>query len=107
MHGVHAKPKESPRTIGLKSFNLSKNEKLKFLSKKFNLIRFKLTRPKNIINIPENFISKILFKLRNSPIEVVVRANNKKIIENERVKIRVFNININEESLASFFNVER
>ena len=61
-----------------------------------------MTRPKNIINIPENFISKILFKLRNSPIEVVVRANNKKIIENERVKIRVFNININEESLASF-----
>tara|TARA_A100000164_G_scaffold101857_1_gene89153 strand:+ start:117 stop:317 length:201 start_codon:yes stop_codon:yes gene_type:complete len=66
-----------------------------------------LTRPKNIIKIPENFISKILFRLRNNPIEVVVRANNKKIIENETVKIRVFDINMNVELLASFFNVER
>ena len=45
--------------------------------------------------------------LSNNPIEVVVRANNKKIIENETVKIRVFDINMNVELLASFFNVER
>ena len=64
-------------------------------------------------NIPNHFIKRLspreqlIKRVEIIPIEVVVRANNKKIIENERVKIRVFNININEESLASFFNVER
>tara|TARA_B110000014_G_C20071280_1_gene558737 strand:+ start:247 stop:447 length:201 start_codon:yes stop_codon:yes gene_type:complete len=66
-----------------------------------------LISPKNIISAPENLINIILFRLRNKPIEVVVRANNKKITENDTVKIRVFNINIDEELLPSFLSVER
>jgi len=66
-----------------------------------------LINPKNIISAPENLINIILFRLRNKPIEVVVRANNKKITENETIKISVFKTNADEELLPSFLSVER
>tara|TARA_B100000902_G_scaffold252655_1_gene239084 strand:- start:560 stop:760 length:201 start_codon:yes stop_codon:yes gene_type:complete len=66
-----------------------------------------LISPKNIISAPENLINIILFRLRNKPIEVVVRANNKKITENEAVKISVFKTNADEELLPSFLSVDR